>query len=288
MGMSSSTRQQTLGAARSRPVTAKPERDVIFTANGSTDAVYHVRRVGALIGMESTNRRPPEKYDIDFLDWPFDKLNEYDDHDDLFERHKRTVRGERPTYAVAPDLDGTFPEETVYDMADELAAYADTIIVTPKEVIPERVPVRFRIGMPCQPRYGPPPWPTRAYRHVNEVHLLGGSPTTHREKMKYVPVQSVDTAVPVKSAYFGSYWNGKKWCQAPEGFGYYRCLKRSYSGLRRMLNRNRRMWDPHARNRWEDYKDWFWSEHPDRDLWGADENPPRPGREFWIDDDCPI
>jgi hypothetical protein len=277
VGVSSSTKQATLNIAPPPPDRSKPERDVIFTANGSAESVYHVRRVGALIGMESMNARPPEKYDVNFLDWPFTKLEEFDDHDALFERHKQAVRAERPKYAVAPDIDGTFPAETIYDMADELAEYASIVVVTPKAVHPSAVPCRFRVGVPCQPRFGPPPWPTKEYRSVKSAHLLGGSPTTHRKKIKYITVDSVDTVAPVKSAHFGSYWTGKKWLQAPEGTGFYTCLKRSYSGLRRMLNHDREIWSPRCRNRKEDYIDNFREHHPDADLWHQNDELPYHG-----------
>jgi hypothetical protein len=100
----------------------------------------------------------------------------------------------------------------------------------------------------------------------------------HREILKYyVPVESVDTSVPVTSAGFGSYWNGTKWVKsrADEDF-FYDCLKRSYSALRRTMNPDRLIWSPHARNRLEDYQEWFDENHPDADLWGRDEHPPLP------------
>jgi len=258
----------------------KPERDVIFTANGSSKASRVIWRVGALIGMESMNRRPPDEIDLNFIDWPFSKFEEDPDLDvgETFDHHCKVVKSERPKYAVAPDIDEYVSYRDAIEWADELQPHCDTVIVTPKTVLPTDVPDRFRVGMPCQERYGPPPWPWTQYRHCSEVHLLGGSPVKHHEILKYyVPVESVDTSVPVVSAGWADYWNGAKWAtaKADEEF-FYDCLKRSYRNMRYSLNPRRRVWSPRSRNAQHDYDAEFSETHADADCWGPDE--PAPSR----------
>jgi hypothetical protein len=254
----------------------KTERDVIFTANGSKRASEIVYRLGALVGMESLNTRPPDSIPIEFVDWPFSKLEDYPDIGELFEAHLRVVKSERPRYAVAPDIDERVSEAEALDMAAELSPYTETVIVDPKTVLPTDVPLGFRVGMPCQERYGPTPWKWTQYRPCEEVHLLGGSPVKHHEILKYhVPVESLDTSVPVTSAGWGDYWNGRKWANSDrEDEFFYDCLKLSYRNIRFSMNRRRDVWDPRCRNRRHDYIEDFRENNPDADLVAPDEEPP--------------
>ncbi|GAA0308667.1 DUF6610 family protein [Halarchaeum salinum] len=180
---------------------------------------------------------------MDFVDWPFSKLDDYSDVGEMFDAHYKIVRAEKPKYAVAPDVDEFTTYTDVKAWADELGEYAETVIVVPKTIHPKEVARRFRVGMPCQPRYGPTPWQWTEYSTCAEVHLLGGSPVKHAEIMKYhIPVESVDTTSPVKAARFGDYWNGSQWYNSTGGF--YWCLKQSYRNMRRSMNPRREVWDP--------------------------------------------
>ena len=215
--------QTTLGEQQLQlPKEDKTERDVIFTANGSREASETAWRTGALVGYESLNIRPPESIPVEFVDWPFTKIRDMDDPDlgEVFEDHLKVVKSEKPKYAVAPDVNDFTSFEDALTWADELQEYAETVIMVPKAVLPSDIPPEFRVGMPCQARFGPPPWKWRQYKPCNEVHCLGGSPIDHTQIMKYsIPVESVDTAVPVYTANFGSYWGGRKWEKGD--FGYY-------------------------------------------------------------------
>jgi hypothetical protein len=92
----------------------------------------------------------------------------------------------------------------------------------------------------------------------------------------YVPVESVDTSVPVTSAQFGSYWSGQKWVEAEENTGFYNVLKRSYAAMRKSMNPRRDVWDPWARNRRFDWEQAFREHNPDADCWGDEiPGPPR-------------
>lgn len=248
---------------------------MIFTANGSARASEIVYRAGAMVGMESLNRRPPEHIPVDFVDWPFSKLDQYDgDVGELFDVHARVVADENPKYAVAPDIDGTVGVEDALNYAEELMDLAEIVIVVPKTVRPSEVPPWYRVGIPCQQRYGPCPWKWTEYAECSSVHLLGGSPLKHREIMKYVSVvESVDTSVPVTSARFGSVWDGDGWKQGD--YGFYGSLRRSYRRMRSTMNRDRETRCFRARNKKLDWEQ-AWREHnPDADCWGPDEEIPR-------------
>jgi hypothetical protein len=274
--------QTTLGEPQPQPKTDKSERDVIFTANGSKKASEVVYRTGALVGMESLNIRPPEHIPVEFVDWPFSKLTDQADIGEVFDAHLKVVRSERPKYAVAPDIDERVPMTLALELAEELQQYAETVIVVPKTVLPTDVPSGFRIGMPCQERYGPTPWQWTQYRPCEEVHLLGGSPVKHHEILKYaVPVESIDTSVPVKSAKWGDFWNGRQWENSPlkESF-VYECLKQSYRNMRYSMNPRRKVWDTRCWNRRLDYEERFREQHPDADCWGPNERPPSPAYEI--------
>lgn len=95
---------------------------------------------------------------------------------------------------------------------------------------------------------------------------------------------SVDTSSPVRSAGYGSFWNGKKWAETSlESDLFYSCLEGSYRAMRRSLNPGRRVWSPRPRNKWHDYTEWFHEHHPEADLIAGDEAPPFPGRVAYSD-----
>lgn len=266
--------QQTFEQQQDRSVTG-PERDVIFTARGSKPASRRVWRTGAKIGYESQNYRPPDDFDVDFVDWPFSKLDDFNDVGELFDAHFNTVRSEQPKFAVAPDIDERVPFRDALGWADELDEYAEKVIVVPKTARPASVPDRFRVGMPCQERYAPTPWKWTDYRDVEEVHLLGGSPVKHREILKYyVPVESVDTTVPITSAEWGDYWSGEKWTGIGfQGGHFYPCIEKSYRNIRRMMNQDRELWDPRCRNEQYDHETALLA-GDDGDLWGPNDGLP--------------
>lgn len=271
--------QNTLPIEQQQPVkNHEKERDVIFTANGSGKAAHDIYRTGALVGMESMNTRPPDNIPVEFVDWPFSKLGEFPDVGELFDAHLKVVRGEQPRYAVAPDIDATVSSEDGLAWAEELQDHCETVIVVPKTVRPIEVPDRYRVGMPCQERYGPTPWQWPEYQECESVHLLGGSPKKHHEILKhYVAVESLDTTSPLRAASFGGYWDGDGWTSVDGDELFYWCLKQSYRNMRHSMNPRRRVWDPRARNSSLDYESAF-RDLDDTGLFDHDEYIPRPGR----------
>ena len=273
-----SSQTQLIDESLSPEPVEREEVHVIFTANGSHEASRQIWRTGALVGMESLNTRPPPEIPVDFVDWPFSKLEEGFDIGELFDHHIRVVADEQPRYAVAPDIDDQVAYRDAIEWADELSQYADIVIVVPKTVLPTDIPSRFRVGMPCQERYGPPPWRWNQYRPCGSVHLLGGSPVKTLEIPKYgVPVDSVDTSVPVKPAKYGEYWSATrgKWTKGSAPF--YSTLQQSYRNLRLAFNERRSIRDVRCRNRRHDWYRIF-RRSTNAELWGPDEEPPTHSR----------
>lgn len=189
--------------------------DIITTVNGGVRSSETVAASDALLGFESGNRRPPDDLAVDFVDYPFTKDDvEYADH-------LAVVKRERPKYAVAPDVDSAAQLDRAIEQADELAEYADVVIMVPKGVHPTEIPDRHRVGLPLAN------WDKRSedveafvdttgepsfhqwtdYADAESVHLLGGSPTLQLEVAKYgVPVASVDGSAIFRAAEYGDVW----------------------------------------------------------------------------------
>ncbi|WP_124176979.1 DUF6610 family protein [Natrarchaeobius halalkaliphilus] len=203
--------------------------DVISTVNGGEEASWAIYRGGGLVGMESDNTRPPADVPIDFVDWPFSK-----DGEQSFEDHLQVVKEEKPMYAVAPDVENGRDVSTVLEYADQLDSHAGVVIVVPKDAHPEDVGDDYRIGIPCQDRFGGVPWSIWEYRNCEQVHLLGGSPVRHADFKHYVNVRSVDTASIVKAAYRGGFWNEGGWHK--DTLGFYGSLEASIDGMNRFWN----------------------------------------------------
>lgn len=202
--------------------------DVISTVNGGQDASWAIYRGGGLVGMESNNTRPPYDVPIDFVDWPFTRGSA------SFEDHLQVVKKEKPMYAVAPDVEGDVSVDQALEYADQLDSHAGVVIVVPKDAHPEEVGEDYRIGIPCQDRFGGVPWSIWEYRNCKQVHLLGGSPVRHQEFKNYVNIRSVDTASIVKAAYRGGSWREGGWYKA--NIGFYESLEASIDGMNRFWN----------------------------------------------------
>lgn len=264
------------------------ERDIILTGNGSRDSTIAAARGGALIGFESTNTRPPDCLNINFVDWPFQDVRDYGERpSDIFDAHLNIVKEEQPKYAVAPDIQGDVKPRDVYAWARTLEQHCDTVIIVPKTIDPVRVPSRFRVGIPCQNKFAGQYWNTYDYLACDSVHLLGGSPHLHYELIYGIgiPVESLDTSVPVTSAGWGDSWvvtdDGPRW-QDTRG-GHYGCIEYSYQTMRTELNQDRNI--SSGRERMDlNRPDWGKYEtcgYPDVDLLHPDDDIPFPGREFF-------
>ncbi|MDQ2052971.1 hypothetical protein RBH26_21240 [Natronolimnohabitans sp. A-GB9] len=206
--------------------------DVITTVNGGTDTAYAAARSGVMVGIRSNYRRPPRDVQIDFVDWPFTEIDGPDDVEATFEHHLEVVKRERPKYAVAPDIDENVGYNEAVRYAVLLEEFCETVIMVPKSIHPLDVPDRFRVGMPCQERFGGTPHPWSEYRDCREVHVLGGHPTKQFQAEKYyVPVHSVDTAVPISRARWGDVWSFSDRKFLRQNRGYYGSIQRSFGNI---------------------------------------------------------
>lgn len=179
--------------------------DVIVTTLGGSQTADAVLEGGGLVGTRS-NREPPDGVPIEFVDWPFM------DEDVTVEEHIEYVARLNPRYAVAPDVTGDRSLEAVLDVGDELRRHADVVIVVPKSVPADRVPRRFRLGVPFRDNF-------QTDTGVNTfldfggrpVHILGGNPTDQFGLADEfgLDVRSVDSPTPLAWADFGRVWLGR-------------------------------------------------------------------------------
>lgn len=160
------------------------------------------------------------------------------------EEHIECVRRDTPLIAVAPDINSD-RDGCDYSVADELLKYAETVIVVPKAINALNVPNRFRVGIPCQERFGPvPPRPIWEYQQCDSVHLLGGSPLKQSEIADLVGndrVKSLDTASPIRASSRGSVWGREykstEWYKDPRS-SYYERIEKSLNNLLKYHNDN--------------------------------------------------
>lgn len=141
--------------------------DVICTTFGGQDAVAAMERAGVIVGQESMNDAP-DWATVDFLDFPFTKPGT---SRSKFQHHLAVTKEVQPRLVVAPDIEKDLSLKAGLAMADELAKYADTVIVVPKEnAHPGDIPDRFRVGFPSQPDFGTgSPWGVWEYADCDEI-----------------------------------------------------------------------------------------------------------------------
>lgn len=190
----------------------KDRVSVYATTESGRDTASAIVNSDARLGFEASKSRPPEDYSLEFVDYPFtaDTPPEFDDYLPIIKR-------EQPTVAVAPDIeDGRDPND-VFDMADEMANYAEHVVVVPKEIEPAEVPDRFRTGLPLADFGSDSPWEWADFLECESVHILGGPPQAQRQVAQtYIPVDSVDGATMVKASNFGKVWQWPDtWIEVP-------------------------------------------------------------------------
>lgn len=216
--------------------------DIYTTVIGGAESSEAVEKSAGKLGFESAQTRPPGRFEIELVDFPFT------DPEATFEDHLAVVADEQPEVAVAPDVDQSRDPETVYDQADRLAEHADAVVIVPKAIHPSEIPDRFRVGVPLanwekRGAEDPTDWvdPTgqpqfhqwTEYQDAEEVHLLGGSPTVQLEASKYhLSVASVDGSSIFQAAAFGDVWTSEGWQSAhPDVNDYYQLVRKSLDNM---------------------------------------------------------
>lgn len=210
------------------------------------------------------------------------------------------MKENRPLIAVAPDITDTRSPD--FEVADELAKYVETVIIVPKAMSARDVPSRFRVGIPCQERFGPvPPRPIWEYQQCDEVHLLGGSPLVQEDiadKIGESRVKSLDTASPIAASSSGKVWGRPfkhtEWYDSPRR-SYYERVEASLNNLLNHHNENvndERIAEIQSRMTIPDEPpvdplEYLRELPPGREelCLGSDEEVPFPGREYFYKED---
>ena len=219
-----------------------------------------------------------------------------------FQEHLEAVKQDEPKIAVAPDINSDERIDDSFEQAELLNEYAETVVVVPKEINPNTIPSKYRIGVPCQKRFGPvPPRPVWEYLECDDLHLLGGSPLVHKEMMHKVghdSVNSLDTASPIAASSRGQVWGRPfkhtEWYESPRR-SYYERIESSLKHILKHHNENvntkrlreiRELMDipdePPT-----DPLEYLRELPPGREelCLGPDEQVPFPGREYFYQDD---
>lgn len=183
-----------------------PTVDVIVTTQGGSQTARAVRAGGGLVGIRSS-ANPPEGVPIDFLDWPFMLDNP------SVERHLEMAEDLRPKYAVAPDIEEGMTLADAAEIGEQLRQFADHVIVVPKEVPVNDVPLRFIVGMPFRDEFDTDTGVNLFGDFVGRpTHILGGNSTDQLEVAGRfdLEVTSVDSPDLLKWANVGRVWVGRR------------------------------------------------------------------------------
>ncbi len=193
--------------------------DVYMTVNNGEETARAIRRSDAYVGFEAGNGWPLEET-ADFVDWPFT------DPDAGFDEHLEVVREHEPKLTTAPDVENGRTLEDVVELADELANYADDVIIVPKDCHPTEIPDRHRVGLTAGTFGSMAPWGVFEYRDVGPVHILGGTPNQQLAIGRHgVDVASVDSFTLGQRCQFGMWDDGA--VDAPDDLDYYDRLEES-------------------------------------------------------------
>jgi hypothetical protein len=202
--------------------------------NHSRSARDEAIGLGWLPGARYTNLRDVRTLDaIGFIDINWKRYN--------FDRHLAAVIATRPRLTVARDIECVSTLDLVLQQAKLLAAYAERVIVVPKDprladALNSAIPSEFILGYSVPTRYGASPIPPSKFKRP--VHLLGGRPDVQRELARRMVVYSFDCNRFTLDAAFGDYFDGEKFRPHPKG-GYRTCIRDSLVNINKL---------------WEDYR----------------------------------
>lgn len=186
-------------------------------------------RYGWLPGARYTNLRDVREFTkIGFVDIDWKNYN--------FERHVRAVKATRPLLTVARDIEHYSQLKAVLKQADELAKYAEQVVVVPKDrrLVPymRSIASSFILGFSVPTKYGQTLIPAHCFDGW-PVHLLGGRPDRQRALAEVLNVVSVDCNRFTLDAAYGDYFDGETFRPHPMG-GYDRCVADSLRNINRL------------------------------------------------------
>jgi hypothetical protein len=215
-----------------RPSSRVLPLDFIYTW-GAPDATCCIAvQAGLKYGVRSTDYRRrglcpyvtqwPDLHRIVFVD------NEYADYDHAL--HLSVVQELRPTYATVRDVMtreqcrdagiAYYPLDTILAWAEEIAQYAENVIVIPKFDCIDNIPDCHMLGYSVPSSYGGTPLSVDLFRH-RRVHLLGGSWKKQLEHLAALgdAVVSIDNNYINRMAEFGQFDNGDGHMQRVQDVG---------------------------------------------------------------------
>jgi hypothetical protein len=162
--------------------------DLIY-CNASWKMARIAQSFGWLIGANSSKYTKPWAARIPVEDVAFVD-NEWQGYD--HDVHVRVVKHCEPKYATVRDY--VTPEQArqaniehftfdeTMDMAKEVGAYTENVIIIPKVDVIDSIPEEYMLGFSVPTAYGGTPIPVERFRG-RRVHLLGGSWTLQRHYM---------------------------------------------------------------------------------------------------------
>lgn len=155
--------------------------DAIYTGAGGGLCCMAVGH-GFGYGINSANarqvccRHTTAGHQVLFVDNPFRKYNH--------ERHVAVIQQFRPRYATARDVMNIDDLPAILDQAEEIAEYAEQVIIIPKCDCVDRIPEKFMVGYATPTSYGGTSLPYSAFSG-RRVHLLGGAWAQLRQIMTH-------------------------------------------------------------------------------------------------------
>lgn len=179
--------------------------DLIYTFAGGNGSCCIARAAGLSYGVRSTDRSCVYCKPI-FID------NHYQQYD--HQHHLSVVREYRPKYATVRDVMTQaqckeagidyYSLDQILAWADEIADYAEHVIVIPKYNCLERIPDRHILGYSIPTSYGGTPLPISLFQG-RRVHLLGGEPRLQVEYWRELgsDVVSIDNNYIQRKSQFG-------------------------------------------------------------------------------------
>jgi hypothetical protein len=155
--------------------------------------------------------------------------NEYADYDHAL--HLSVVQELRPTYATVRDVMtreqcrdagiAYYPLDTILAWAEEIAQYAENVIVIPKYDCIADIPDQYMLGYSVPSSYGGTPLSVDLFRH-RRVHLLGGSWKSQLEHLAALgdAVVSIDNNhIQLMARRFGQFDDGDGHMQQLQAIG---------------------------------------------------------------------
>lgn len=157
--------------------------DVIYTLQMADCTCCLAVQAGLKYGIQSAHYRLcpythelSDRHEVAFID------NDYFNYE--HEIHLAAVRDLRPKYATVRDVMAReqcavdniafYELDQILEWAEELAQYAENVIVIPKWDCIDRIPEQYVLGYSVPTSHGGTPIPVNAFRG-RRVHLLGGS-----------------------------------------------------------------------------------------------------------------